>query len=283
MNKIRDFHKHNNSSLLIDLLIILLVVLFCLFLMKDDYKIPNQNPDNHRVQASSAKSNQDLVETTQIVQSIEIPILMYHHVRDFDDPNDQIGTNLSVSVSDFSDELDFIKSNGYNAINFIDLANGNIPINPIILTFDDGYDNFYANAYPLLKSKSMTAVTYVIVDSIGKTGYMTESNIVDLSQNGIEIGSHTLSHPNLTGLSESKLNTEVVESKKILETLISSKIYSICYPAGKYNEATETAVKNAGYLYAVTTERGRANINSPMSLKRYRVNKDTDISSFIKK
>jgi len=211
-----------------------------------------------------------------------IPILMYHHIRDFNDPGDQIGTNLSVSPADFAKELDLIKERGYTTITFRDIESGNVPEKAIILTFDDGYANFYQNAYPELLRRGMKAVSYVIVNDIGKGDYLTESQIVEMSNSGIEIGSHTLSHPDLAVASDVKARREVFDSKASLEKMIGKKIISLCYPSGKYSATTEALTKEAGYSFAVTTNSGITTFGDFYALNRYRINNGTSISGWIK-
>jgi len=232
----------------------------------DDIKpaTANDNPDNQRAKTPN------------------IPILMYHHIRDYENANDQTGTNLSVSPSELSRQLDLIKESGYETITFSDLENYNTFNKPIILTFDDGYDNFYLNAYPELIKRAMKAALYVIVNDIGKDGYINTAQIIEMQNGGIEIGSHTLSHPDLTTISSDKATQEIRESKFKLEKIIGKIILSFCYPAGKVNDTVAKIVKDAGYQYAVTTKSGIAKFSDPLLLNRYRVNKGTNIQPYLK-
>lgn len=207
-----------------------------------------------------------------------MPILMYHHIRDYDNPEDKIGTNLSVSPKNLESQLDLVQQKGYNTTTFDELT----VAKPVILTFDDAYDNFYSNVFPLLKEKNMKAVVFVIYNDIGKIGYMTLDQLKEISDYGIEIGSHTLSHPDLEKSTSSKASGEISISKANLERDLNIKINSFCYPAGKYNDEVVNMVKEAGYLYATTTNGGIANFSIPLTLNRYRMNKDTGISSYIK-
>jgi peptidoglycan/xylan/chitin deacetylase (PgdA/CDA1 family) len=206
---------------------------------------------------------------------------MYHHIRDFNDPADQIGTNLSVSPEKFKNQLNLINSLGYKTISFNDIKSGNIPAKPIILTFDDGYQNFYDNAYPELKSRKMTAVSYIITN-FKENLYMTDREIIDLSNNNIEIGSHTIDHPDLSKISDQKADNEISLSKKNLEDLIGKPVISFCYPSGKFNNNVVNLVKNDGYTYAVTTKSGLSLFDNPLELSRYRVNADTNIGAYLK-
>lgn len=248
----------------------------------------NQNQQNINENTDITNSNIDQnsnfsTDNRQpIGNGLRIPILMYHHIRDFNDPTDKIGTNLSVSPTDFVAELDKIKERGYTTITFQDVLKGDVPEKSIILTFDDGYENFYQNAYPELKNRGMTAVSYIIVGDIGKGDYMTSAQIAEIDKYGIEIGSHTLSHPDLSTATETRATREVTDSKAQLETIVGKPIISFCYPSGKFTDATELIVKNAGYSFAVTTQGGITTFGDTFALNRYRVNNGTSIDNWIK-
>ena len=281
--------KKENKKLIL-LLAISALVFFGILLKREKNILPNIEADSIEVQnvASSDDSSINQTKKTEvaaekdILKNLSMPILMYHHIRDFDDPADQIGTNLSVSPEKFTKQLDLIKSEGYTTITFNDLDTGKIPTKPIILTFDDGYKNFYQNAYPELTKREIVGTVFVIVNDIGKNEYMNEKEIEEVSSNGIEIGSHTLSHPDLSKLSSDKAQEEISNSKKTLKSLTGNNIISFCYPSGKFSEETVKNVKEAGYKYAVTTKSKITTFENLFELNRYRVNSDTSISGFLK-
>lgn len=260
----------------------------CHFYKSDKTESVGVNSSNETNQTGTEPAtNSDSTSTinsTAVKQNIStIPILMYHHIRDYNDPNDKIGTNLSVSPQKLSEQLDYIKSKGYTTITFKDLQSNKIPEKPIIITFDDGYQNFYQNAFPLFRDKKMTAVSFVIYNFIGKSDYMDASEIKKINDYGIEVGSHTLSHPDLTKITADKAKTEIENSKVGLEALLGGRIISFCYPSGKFSDATELLVKEAGYSYAVTTKSGIGALSNPLILDRYRLNSDTNINGIISK
>lgn len=211
----------------------------------------------------------------------EIPILMYHYIRDYDNADDPTGVGLSISPTKFSQQLDQIVAAGYTSINFYDLQNNDLPGKPIILTFDDGYVDFYTNAYPELKKRNMTAVVYVIA-SKNSAQYLTTDMIKELADNNIEIGSHTISHKDLTKLTAEKAKEEIAESKSELEQVTKKTIISFCYPTGKYNVDTEKMVRGAGYLFATTTTSGIGHFSDTYALSRYRISPTTNIAGYLK-
>ncbi len=149
----------------------------------------------------------------------------------------------------FKRDLDTLVQEGYTTINFHHLkAQGKLPAKPVIITFDDGYLSFYDVAFKELLKRNMTAVVYVPVNYIGKSndwdvqlGYkkyahMTAQQLQEIAEQNFEIGSHTLNHKYLNGLSDSELEKELGESKRMLEEQTAASVISVSYPFGKYNK-----------------------------------------------
>ncbi len=193
--------------------------------------------------------------------NIHLPILMYHYIRVVHDPRDQLGFNLSVTPEDFNRQLDWLAANGYHPVDFNDVrqyfaGQKPLPAKPIILTFDDGYRDFYTAAYPALRAHNFKAVSYVISGFVGGPNYMTWDMVRELDANGIEIGGHTFSHIDLTKASGGELHRQLVDSGGDLAQELGHPVVDFCYPAGKYNAAVAAAVQAAGYQTATTTEMG---------------------------
>jgi peptidoglycan/xylan/chitin deacetylase (PgdA/CDA1 family) len=219
-------------------------------------------------------------------EEVNIPIIMYHHIRSYERENDPIGTNLSVSETSFEQHLNYLKENGYTTVTFDNLntfPNHALPQKPIILTFDDGYSDNY-QAYKMLIDKEMTGVFYIIFNYIGRLDHLNSEQIVEMSKSGMEIGSHTINHLDLTNISEEKLFAELTDSKTKLEEIIQNTVESFCYPAGKYSPRVAELVENAGYKTATTTKSGIASTkDSKFELKRIRANHGDTIKTFINK
>jgi len=211
----------------------------------------------------------------------QVPILMFHYIRDYHNPRDPVGNNLSISPKEFVKILEQIKKLGYNTITFKDIQSGTMPAKPIILTFDDGYEDFYSAAFGELQKRQMKAVAYIIVGAIGTPHYMNLEQIKTIAAYGIEIGGHTWTHPNLPTLSAAKQHIEIFNSKKYLETALGQKIISFAYPSGKYNNLSINEVKHSGYLFAVTTHPGLAHFNYDYTLYRLRISPGVDVAKLL--
>ncbi|TSC93131.1 MAG: polysaccharide deacetylase [Candidatus Berkelbacteria bacterium Licking1014_7] len=185
-------------------------------------------------------------------------ILMYHYVRNVDKNIDPTGFSLSVSPTDFRAQIDYLSQN-YNIIDFGDFTRGNIPDRAVILTFDDGYQDFYDNVLPVLREYKAPATIYIITEKIGQSGYLSAREILLLSKtNLITIGSHTVSHPNLSTANISNQIREISESRKTLEKITGQKIENVSFPSGKYNDETWQILKTYRFKTAVTIQEGLA-------------------------
>jgi peptidoglycan/xylan/chitin deacetylase (PgdA/CDA1 family) len=190
--------------------------------------------------------------------AVRVPILMYHYIRLNPDPRDRLGFALSVTPKDFVAQMEWLSANGYHAITFRELnaylsGTAGLPSRPVILTFDDGYEDFYTTALPVLIKHDFKAVAYVVSGFIGRPGYMSGSQVREADRADIEIGSHTVDHADLTRQSVDGLRYQITSSKRSLEELLGHPVLSFCYPSGKYNPNAVAVVQQAGYSDATTT------------------------------
>lgn len=195
-------------------------------------------------------------------KNVRVPILTYHYIRTVTDKKDILGARLSVTPAVFEDQLKKLQKEGYQTITLDNLAAAwegtyTLPSKPIIMTFDDGYDDFYINAYPLLKKYNFQATAYIVPNFINKPHYMTLMQVKELSQSRlITIGAHTMSHLDLRTKNNKITKQEIIGSKEYLEHLIGMKVQHFAYPYGKYTENTIKIVKEAKFTTATTMARG---------------------------
>ena len=138
------------------------------------------------------------------------------------------------------------------------------------ITFDDGYENNLINALPVLKKFNFTATCFIVPNLIGKTNswdtkqfkLMDKMQIKDWLGAGMNIGSHSLNHIDLTKINHDQAMVEIGDSKKILEDIFAVEIKNFCYPYGRFNKNTSKYVKQNRYLKAFTTKRGLYDDNS---------------------
>lgn len=213
-----------------------------------------------------------------------VPILMYHKVN----PDPKTGDmGLRVSPAAFEWEMHYLKDNGYHSVSLGAVVDHfqkgkNLPDKPVVITFDDGYQDNYRYAYPILKKYGFTATIFVVTNTIGginefdykahiqpKNKMLTWNEIKEMNSNGITISAHTLDHVHLTRISKTEAKRQIFESKKILEEKLGGKVQYFSYPYGEYNQAVAEMVKESGYLASTTTQLGLVQSDmNPYWLKR---------------
>lgn len=214
----------------------------------------------------------------------DVPILMYHYIRTCDDPEDKNCPALSVSKEALTKQMQWMKDHGYVTVDLeYFIRPYKIDGKPFVITLDDGYADTYTDGLPVFERFGFTATWYIITDRVGTDGYLTWSQVRDMHRRGMSIGSHTVSHKDLTALNEHELQDEIVRSRQILETNLHGPVTHFCYPYGRHNMAAEYMVAKAGYMTATTTAEGIAQRGSNlMVLPRVRMKELTDLGKALR-
>lgn len=222
-------------------------------------------------------------DTERLNYQRQLPILMYHYIREPNLQESNIGRNLSISPGALKKQLQIIESHGLKTATLAELTKNRILAPSVILTFDDGYTDFYTNAWPILKKYGARATVFIITDRIDQPGYLTANQIQTLSSQNIEIGSHSVSHPNLTNASDLNVQKQLEDSKSEIESIIAKEVTSFSYPSGKYDERIINAVFKAGYRSAVTTDSAAILLDdyNLYSLPRLRVKETIDLERML--
>ena len=174
----------------------------------------------------------------------QVPVLMYHAVGD-----DCWGEeHLFVRPAELEQQLQYLSENGYETIFFEDLAHLERYEKPVILTFDDGYDDNYTVLYPLLEKYQTKATIFVIGNAMGSTHKMTQEQVYEMAASGlVSIQSHSWSHKNMAAMGWPARVCELLRSKLALTLACGCVPTAVSYPNGKCTERTRTA---AGWFYA---------------------------------
>lgn len=225
-----------------------------------------------------------------------IPILMYHQVSTEAPPN---FSDHTVRTDVFKSQMKILKFLGFQPITFDQLyeyteKKNSLPSKPVIITFDDVFQDAIENAVPILESSGFNAVFYVPTNFVGKkSSWMlpdvnTEfqiadwSTIKDLDSRGFEIGSHTMSHPEMDAISKEDCYRELVESRKILEETLGHEVRHLAYPFGCYDDNVRTLTHEAGYYTACTVVPLIANSSHDLfELPRINVGREESLSDFV--
>lgn len=242
------FFKTKKSKIILVLLLVIFIL--CIILAGIIYS-------RYKVKTEKGQGDFSSIEVTN--DDISITVLGYHSIND----NENIKDPIIIGKDRLESHLKAIKDLGFITISMKDLEDyilhdKEIPRKSVLITFDDGYLDNYFNAYPLLKENHMKATIFVISSLLDKEPFMTKKQVKELSENGIDIESHTFSHVDLDKKSYNEQKEELQKSKEELEKLLCKNVNAIAYPKGLYNEDTINAANDAGYDVGFTVERGYA-------------------------
>lgn len=244
------------------------------------------------------------------VSSIKIPVLYYHKI-DHPDPRAQ-EKGLYVSPRTFDRQMNLLKILGFKTIGPDELMGAlevspsevstpgdkkTLPKKPIIITFDDGYQDNYTKALPILKKYGFRATIFVTASHVGKytalspdcnedlpAQILTWEELRALGKEGVTIASHTFSHRRLTRLDEEEIRREFAESKRLLEEGLGHPIHYLSYPFGSFNAKVERLARECGYWAAFSTIPGKLHCSTNLfALKRIRISGHTHLLRFLRR
>ena len=228
-----------------------------------------------------------------------VVFICYHGVteRKSRNPEDRLG--LHIRKDRFRSHLEYLQKH-YRVISLGDYLKASRAQQPLpeysaVITFDDGYRNFYTVAAPLLSERQMPAAMFLIVDRVRRNGdpvaatwvdtddekYMSWNEIKQLAEKGVEFGSHTCTHRKLTELPASEVDTELRESKEVITRELGLPEVPLAYPYGFTNDSIASVAQSLGYSCAITTESGFNDAATDFfKLRRVLVGDNNDIPDF---
>lgn len=207
----------------------------------------------------------EINEYTSASSEKKIKVLMYHKI--IEDKKISMKHWTYVSARQFKRQLKLLEQWGFTAITFKDFlsykrGDFNLPKKSVIITFDDGYENIYKIAYPIVKEFGWNAVVFVLGNrlitsdvwdkkvGLPASNLLNQEQIIEMNLTGFEIGSHSMNHIDLKSIPLRVAENEIIYSKKVLEDLLEGEVTSFCYPFGSTNEKIKELVKRAGYKLA---------------------------------
>ena len=203
--------------------------------------------------------------------------------------------NLRVPPRRFRAQIELLLRAGFEMVTVADLAKrtagGRPPPGLAALSFDDGMEDNHSILLPILREYGIPATIYVTTGLIGQTNpwlapgsgarMMTEGELRELGAAGVELGAHTVTHPDMSLLDHAACLREMVESREALERLTEAAVSTFAYPFCRYGEAALAAAAEAGFLAAVTCE-GRGG-RSRYELRRAMITGKDGMPSFLLK
>ncbi|MBA4407386.1 polysaccharide deacetylase [bacterium] len=225
----------------------------------------------------------------------EIPIIYYHRIAQ--NIGDAGKHGIYVTEKQFEEHLGYLKREGYKTITFeeaLRIKKECIPGKFVIITFDDGYEDNYTLAFPILKKYGFTALIFLVAQyeyntwdeksDEPKLKMMNREQILEMVKHGIEFGSHTLTHVDLSKISLEEARVELSESKKILESKLGIEISIFAFPYGNCNETVKQIAKEAGYRYVFATDQAPLGLHEDLfQIRRIGIFPNTKIRGLARK
>jgi len=220
----------------------------------------------------------------------KILILLYHRILPEEDELSKFNAEERVYLlkeEEFTKQLEYLKSEGWGSLylnHLLDYLQGkaSLPEKPITISFDDGNLTDYTIAFPLLKKFGFKATFFLSSDFIDKPGYLKKSDIVRMSQEGMEFGSHGKTHKFLSTLKEEELKLELLQSKNVLEKIIGKEVNLLSLPGGYHSSKVKRIALKLGFKGICTSEFGfNENNTDPFELKRVSLRYGNSLPYFI--
>ncbi|MBI2018813.1 polysaccharide deacetylase family protein [Candidatus Daviesbacteria bacterium] len=213
-----------------------------------------------------------IIPATALAVNIKVPILTYHYIANNPNSKDRQRDALSVPPDKFEAQMDYLAKNGYTPITLDTLygiynGQAGAPEKAVVLTFDDGYIDFYTTAFPILRRFNFHAVSFIPTGLIGGSYYMNWNQIKEIQSSGlVTFEGHSVSHANLASLSYAAVLKQLVDSKNVLQSQTGYPVNFIAYPYGVSNKTVWAQAQKAGYVGGLGTWYGKASgpsINMP--------------------
>lgn len=183
-------------------------------------------------------------------------VVLYHAVSDTILSDDDA---LYTSPTEFENQMRALKDAGYTTV-FAD-EYGRYTEKTVAVTFDDGYENVYTEAFPILKKYGIKATVFLITSE--RPNHLTDAEIREMVDSGLVLfASHTVNHPDMTTLTYDEMIEELKTSKEDVERVSGQKVTCFAYPHGAYNDDVIRAVKECGYKFAYKTDMDKGDIFS---------------------
>ncbi len=231
-----------------------------------------------------------------ITAPFDLPIVMYHDVAPAP-PDDVYRAASNVLPADFAAQLDYLKCAGYTTITPSQLlyaiaGRGRLPEKPVILTFDDGYSDHYTQVFPALKQRGMTGAFAIITGFVeGGGDYVSWAQIKEMSDAGMEIMSHTVTHIDLNTAEDATAEGQLRDSRAAIEQHTGKAPALLVYPSGEpFRSGSEerqaqvvSMLTQAGYKGALLAGPSTTTQDpgQPFALNRLRVGEGTDLATFV--
>lgn len=216
---------------------------------------------------------------------MKIPALLYHHV------SDAFTNNITITPQEFGRHMRWLAENNYRAL-ALDEALGCLrhgqppPPRSLLITFDDGYEDVYTTAFPILRQFNLPATVYPIVGAVGHwnewnhrapyiANHLSWPQIDELQRHGLSFGCHTLTHHSLVRFDPARVRTELQSAQAILADKLGRAVTTLSYPYGDHNAPVRAIAAEFFELAFAVDDGGWDWLANPLAVRRITVRPGT--------
>ncbi|MGG2199179.1 polysaccharide deacetylase family protein [Paenibacillus validus] len=232
---------------------------------------------------SSANAEAEAFPAALDKKTVSMPVLNYHSIGH--DP----GNSLVLAPDKFAAQMSYLAEHGFTPLSLTEFIlilekKKPAPPKPVLLTFDDGYEDNFEHAMPVLQKHQFPATLFMSPGVAGQDGYLNWEQVKQMHESGWDIQPHGMTHPHLPKLSPEKQKEEITEARRLIEEKLGTKADVFCYPYGEFNKTTLSVLEEAGFRYAFTIRQGwTTSAQPPLELKRIYVNGKERLSEWVRR
>ncbi len=227
------------------------------------------NPSENKI----IETKKQLADIATILSKKEVPVLCYHHIRNFKAGESESMKSYSVTPAAFAAQMKALSDSGYSTILPDQLYeylvhDGPLPAKPVMLTFDDTDEEQYSIGIPEMNKYGFKGVYFIMTISINRPRYMSKDQIKNLSDSGHVIAGHTWDHHMVTKYQGADWDTQLVKPRKQLEAITGKSIKYFAYPFGLWNQAAIPEIKSRNYKLAFILSTKRDTVEPLYTIRR---------------
>ena len=223
-----------------------------------------------------------------MTKDFAVPVLMYHRIDTLSakEKTSPLMCDLTVSPEQFDAQVAYLVKNGFSLVSVKQVQDAllgglALPERSVAITMDDGYKDNFDQAFPILLRYGVSATVFLVTKTLDTPGHLAWNDVNVMRRRQVGVGSHTVSHLDLTTLDADRLDFELRESKRVLEQRLGQPVEAIAYPSGSYNDGVVERTREAGYLSGWKKGGGPVQPGAdPLLLPRVRVRGCTTMDDF---
>ena len=235
-------------------------------------KLKNEQAVNPSKTAAATVA-EPTADLATILSKKEVPVLCYHHIRNFSASQSESMKSYSVTPAAFAEQMKALHDSGFQTIlpdQLLDylVHNGSLPAKPVMLTFDDTDEEQYSIGAAEMNKYGFKGVFFIMTIAINRPRYMSKEQIKNLSDSGHVIAGHTWDHHMVTKYVGADWDTQLVKPQRQLEAITGKPVKYFAYPFGLWNQTAIPEIRDRNYQLAFILSGKRDSMQPLYSVRR---------------